>query len=129
MFASLRHCVICVISVICVFASFASLLFENTSDVDYILIFIGDGDVNDEENIVVDNPVVERLVEKWINEGGLIGGFNVNGSDPCRHDHRYIGEMTKPPAAWPSGLRHPDKTASPSNFLAMPRPSGTCDTE
>ena len=58
--------------------------------VDYILVFAGDGEVKNEEEIVVDNPVVERLVQRWIDEGGILGGFNVAKENPIRLDRKWF---------------------------------------
>ncbi len=56
--------------------------------VDYVLVFAGDGEVMNEEEVIVDNPVVERLVQRWIDEGGILGGFNVDKKNPIRFNRK-----------------------------------------
>jgi len=56
--------------------------------VDYVLVFAGDGEVTNEEEVIVDNPVVERLVQRWIDEGGILGGFNVDKKNPMRFNRK-----------------------------------------
>ncbi len=56
--------------------------------VDYVLVFAGDGEVSNELEVFVDNPVVERLVQRWIDEGGVLGGFNIEKNNPIRLDRK-----------------------------------------
>ncbi len=56
--------------------------------VDYVLVFAGDGEVANELEVFVDNPVVERLVQRWIDEGGVLGGFNIEKNNPIRLDRK-----------------------------------------
>ena len=65
-------------------AANVSFHWVNPTYLDYVLVFLGDGSPKDEENLYLDNPVAEHMVEKWIAEGGILGGFNLNITDPTR---------------------------------------------
>ncbi len=48
-------------------------------------MFVGDGEnENSDDHILIDNPVNERLVEAWMAEGGILGGFNLRKKNPAR---------------------------------------------
>jgi hypothetical protein len=48
-------------------------------------VFVGDGEnENSDDHILIDNPVNERLVEAWMAEGGILGGFNLRKKNPAR---------------------------------------------
>ena len=71
---------------------------QHQRKVDYVLVFAGskkNGDEredqeNDESYLYLDNLAKEKITQTWTQEGGSIGGNNLDPDDPIRKNPMYV---------------------------------------